>query len=554
MYLVTYGGEFLHDPLSDDRRVSGGTLSGDANGAPTLSLTVPPSNPLRGKVAKRDLANPIEARFDGQLLFRGFAEETRELMDGSVEVDCKGDLSLLSDTVVRPYTTDPAGEGYIGGAGYAALFRWLVGRHNALSGASGGPDESFSIRYPQGSGTSLEAECAKLDERGGGQASSTSKPTTLDEITDKILDPIGAHLDLWHDGEERCLALYADLPESLVNGQAIELGANMTDLTVEDSSLDVRTAVVPEGGTDADGNAITLSSLPDGPVSGGFYKSGDAVYSAEAVALYGYREEAWSASDAADANALLAAAIVRLQDSMAPAQSVKVGAMDLVFNGGSPRHLLPGQQVSVISTAHGLDLDLVVASCDIDFDSPGDTTYELGTASTRITKTYGSIIKDVSGAQSGSSDADRKAQAAQAQAAQARAAAEAATAVEVDVQGPSSEEGSMGDSGEEGAGPPTASDDAGAGGGAEVFEPAPGVRVVSARMARTGSVCQVALELEIEDTVQAGGALGRLAHHPAVETTMQGIDATAGTDGAVTARSAIEAGEVAASAAYVKGD
>lgn len=537
MYLVTYGGEFLHDPLSDDRRVSGGTLSGDANGAPTLSLTVPPSNPLRGKVAKRDLANPIEARFDSQLLFRGFAEETRELMDGSVEVDCKGDLSLLSDTVVRPYTTDPAGEGYIGGAGYAALFSWLVGRHNALTEAAGRPDAAFSVRYPEGSGTDLAAEGAKLDERGGGSSSSTSKPTTLDEITDKILDPLGAHLDLWYDGDERCLALYADLPESLVNGQTIEFGTSMTDLSIDDSSLDARTAVVPEGGTDADGNAVTLASLPDGPVSEGFVKSGDAVYSVEAVARYGYREEAWSDSDAADANALLAAAIVHLQASMAPAQSVRVGAMDMAFSGGGWRHLLPGQQVSVISTAHGLGLDLVVASCDIDFDSPGDTTYELGTASTRITKTYGSIIKDVSGAQSGSSDADRKAQAAQAAASQAKVAAEAATAVSVTEQAPSN------------AIVPAVDAE-----GAAVFDPTPGVEVVSARMARTGSVCQVALELSLAEAVPAGGELGRLAHPPAVETAFQGIDASAGADGAVTARSAIEAGEVAASAAYVKGD
>ena len=57
MYLIRYGGEFLHDPLSDDRRVSGGTLSGDADDVPELSFTVPPSNPLLGSIAKRDLAN-----------------------------------------------------------------------------------------------------------------------------------------------------------------------------------------------------------------------------------------------------------------------------------------------------------------------------------------------------------------------------------------------------------------------------------------------------------------------------------------------------------------
>lgn len=541
MYLVTYGGEFLHDPLSDDRRVSGGTLSGDANGAPTLSLTVPPSNPLCGKVSKRDLARPIEARFDGQLLFRGFAEETRELMDGSVEVDCKGDLSLLSDTVVRPYTTDPAGEGYIGGAGYAALLSWLVGRHNALTEAAARTDAAFEIRYPEGSGTDLAAEGAKLDERGGGQASSTSKPTTLDEITDKILDPLGAHLDLWYDGDDRCLALYADLPESLVNGQTIEFGTSMTDLSIDDSSLDARTAVVPEGGTDADGNAVTLASLPDGSVSEGFVKSGDAVYSVEAVARYGYREEAWSDSDAADASALLAAAIVHLQASMAPAQSVRAGAMDMAFSGGGWRHLLPGQRVKVQSAPHGIDLDLVVASCEIDFDSPGDTTYELGTASTRITKTYGSIMKDVAAAGSAGDDADRKASAAKSaanaaaeDAALASAKADGATAVTVQVQGGSSAQANA------------------LAGGEALFALSEGIEVVEAAMASTGSMRQFSMSFTASSAVGPGGRIGTLSERPAMRSMLLGMEGRLDVDGSIIAIEGLSEGGHELSVVFVK--
>ena len=405
MYLVYYGDEFIHDPYSNDRRAHGGKLTGDVNSFLTFEITIPPTHPLRGSMSKRDYSHPVVVTFDDQLLFRGYVEDTQEQMNTELRVTCKGDLAKLADSLVRPYTTKSddtqGGKTYIGGSGFAYLFQWYVSQHNSRvvyrgsDGKQHGTEKQFQIRYPEGSGTTLAAEGAKLDKRGDPYRSSSSKPTTLGEIQSQILDPLGAYLQLWYDGGDACLALYADLPDTLRNDQVVEFGINMTDYTFEDSCTDTYTAIRAEGGTDSGGSQVLLSSLADGPRSSDFYKAGDVVYHVPSVETYGYREYAWSDPTSEDAETLLARAMVQLQTIMVSTQSIDVAAMDMVFSGEGYRHLLPGQSVVTQSAVHGVNLELVVSSCDVDLDSPGSTRYTMGSIGSRITKSWSDIIRDM---------------------------------------------------------------------------------------------------------------------------------------------------------------
>lgn len=518
MYLVYYGDQFLHDAYSDDRRAHDGKLSGDVNDYLTFELTIPPTHPMRDAISKRDYANPVVVTFDDQELFRGYVEDTQETLNLELKITCKGDLAMLADTVVRPYTTDPndtqGGKTYVGGQGFAALFRWYVSQHNAhvvYRGADGqqhGTEKQFQIRYPSGSGTSLDAECAVLDQRGDTYRSSSSKPTTLGEIQTQILDSLGAYLQLWYDGDTKCLALYADAPESLRNNQVIEFGTNMTDYTFEDSCVDTYTAIRAEGGNDADGNQVTLAGVADGVKSGSFYKSGDVVYHMASCATYGYREYAWSDSTATDANTLLARALLQLQRIMASAQSIEVSAMDMVFVNSEYRHLLPGQLATTQSAVHGVNLELLVASCDIDFDSPGSTKYTMGSSATRISKSWSDIIKDIEVSTDLAQQAGQQAGSAGQAAAAAQQAAQQATAVSLRSQG--------------GASPALLSAGPAPGTGDFVIEPAEGVSVALATIAATGSVRQLYLDFSVSDVVQSGTEIGTLQEVPAIETQLAG--------------------------------
>lgn len=504
MYLVYVGDQFIHDAYSDDRKVHDGKLSGDVNTFLTLEFTVPPTNPMAKSLTKRDYAHPVTATFDGQRLFRGYIETTEEQLDTEIKVTCKGDLAMLNDSIVRPYTTqqgDTSGGMQYIGQGYATLFRWFIGQHNAnvvYRGADGqehGTEKQFQIRYPSGSNTSLAKECAILDKRSGERPYSQSKPTTLGEIQSKITKALGAYLQLWYDGDVKCLALYADVPEVLKNDQVIQFGRNMTDYMFEDSCVDTYTAIRAQGGNDANSNPVTLNGIADGVKSSAYYKRGDVVYHMANAEKYGYREYAWSNSDITDANALLGNAIVQLQKIMTPAQSIDVSAMDMVFVNGEYKHLLPGQLVTMQSYAHNIDVELLVSSCGIDFDSPSSTKYTMGSQASRITKTYGSIIEEITAATDTASGADAIATVAQ-------QTAVAATAVSVKSQGQN--------------GISLLANDI-----EDFFTPAEGI-MATGSLVSTGSIRQLSLVITSSSVIQSGKEIGTLQDIPAIETQLAG--------------------------------
>lgn len=537
MYLVYYGDQFIHDVYSDNRRVHDGKLSGDVNDYLTLEFIVPPTNPIAKSIKKRDYTHPVVATFDDQVLFRGYVEDTQEQLNTEVKVSCKGDLAMLADSLVRPYTTrqgDTSGGKVYIGHGFATLFTWFINQHNAhvvYTGADGqqhGVEKRFQIKYPSGSGTSLAQECAILDKRGSSDISSQSNPSTLGEIRDKILKALGAYMQLWYDGDTKCLALYADVPESLKNNQVIQFGRNMTDYLYEDSCLDTYTAIRATGGNDANGNIITLAGIANGVKSTNFYKHGDVVYHMANAEKYGYREYAWSNSDITDANTLLARAIVQLQTMMVSTQSIDVSAMDMVFVNSEYKHLLPGQVVPVQSAIHNLNVNLLVSACDIDFDSPGSTKYTMGSPSTRITKTYGSIMEEITTNMDKVDNAVMTASTAQ-------QTAQQATAVSVKSQGQNSISLLVNDT-------------------ENFFTPAEDITATGS-LASTGSVRQLSLAITPLAVIQSGGEIGTLQEVPAIEMPLAGdlmghIDA----DGTIVVDQDLEASsEYAVSAVFVIG-
>nr|DAG31087.1 MAG TPA: endopeptidase tail [Caudoviricetes sp.] len=529
MYLVYVGDQFIHDAYSDDRKVHDGKLSGDVNTFLTLEFTVPPTNPMAKSLTKRDYAHPVTATFDGQRLFRGYIETTEEQLDTEVKVTCKGDLAMLNDSIVRPYTTQQGdtngGMQYIG-QGYETLFKWFIGQHNAnvvyrgTDGQEHGTEKRFQIKYPSGSNTSLAKECAILDKRSGERPYSQSKPTTLGEIQSKITKALGAYLQLWYDGDVKCLALYANVPEVLKNDQVIQFGRNMTDYMFEDSCVDTYTAIRAQGGNDANSNPVTLKGIADGVKSSAYYKRGDVVYHMANAEKYGYREYAWSNSDITDANTLLGNAIVQLQKIMTPAQSIDVSAMDMVFVSGKYKHLLPGQLVTVQSYAHDIDVELLVSSCNIDFDSPDSTKYTMGSSASRITKTYGSIMEEITANMDKVDNAVMTASTAQ-------QTAQQMTAVTIRSQGAVS---------------PVSLASLDTDAENTVIMPADGISISHAVIAATASMRQLYIKFSVADVIQSNIKLGTIQDMPAAPATLIGLTGYVNTDGTVIVEQGLKPG------------
>lgn len=404
MWYLYYGDELVHDALSDTDKATNVKLSGEVNEFSTLNFTLPASNRFYHSISLRDFDKPITLTFNDDIMFRGYVEQRTENINLTETYACKSDIAMLNDVILPPYTTSNVDNDhtleYIGGNSFAALFRWYIDTYNArVTRTAPRSARTFKIAYPPNSSTDLAAEGAKLDAMGDNYRSSKNKPTVFNEIKAKICDALGAYVFVWYDGTQKCIALFADVPESFANGQIIKFGENMTAFEFKEESANIYTAIRPEGAYDSNNVPITLRSIKDGNY-GGYYKRDDCLYDAVAVDKYGYKELAVSDSAVKNANTLLQLAISKLTQVSFTRQTMRVDAVDLAYVNDTYAPMNIGQSIAVQSEAHGIDTILMVMAIAIDLDSPKSTKYTFGSRARKLSRTYGTIMSDISTNQS----------------------------------------------------------------------------------------------------------------------------------------------------------
>ena len=209
--------------------------------------------------------------------------------------------------------------------------------------------------------------------------------------------------------------------------------------------------------------------------------------------------------------------------------------MDMVFVNGEYKHLLPGQLVPVQSYAHNVDIELLVSSCDIDFDSPSSTKYTMGSPASKITKTYGSIMEEITVATDTANGAVVTASGAEAIATVAQQATVAATAVSVKSQGQDGISLLANDT-------------------EDFFTPVEGITATGS-LVSTGSVRQLSLVITSSDVIQSGKEIGTIKDMPAINTSLSGdIIGHINVDGAIVVDQDMKAfSEYAVNAVFVIG-
>lgn len=380
-YTLLYGDGILFDPYTDST-VTEAKLTAKSNNPDYLDFEMPVTHALYDKVRER--GELVTLMWDETVLFVGEVEGIDTDFYGTKSVSCVGGLSWLKDTVVRPYSTVATEEGLDAPATVDGLFAWYIDQHNSHARDT---RRTFSVGKNQG---------AALDKNNYIYRSSSQKPTTWDEIEDKILNTLGGYVTV--DYDPLTINLWADIHEQ--NAQVIDLGVNLTDLDFASDTADLYTAIRPEGGKpDGADAAVDVSGLSDGAVKGfdGIYKSGDVVYCPAAVEKYGYRETAWTGSDCLTASGLLEAAARHLNAVVQPSTTVTVRAVDLALVSEKYEHLKVGHAVRVRSAFHAIDEYLVVTSAEIDLQDPGNTEYVLGTGINTATGIQSAFVSQLTG-------------------------------------------------------------------------------------------------------------------------------------------------------------
>ena len=232
MYFVKYGTEYLHDPNTRDTELFELSFESKENSCGFCDFTIQPNHPMYSKIKERDIINPITVYDDDTLLFAGFIYELGKEFYLSGQVKCKGDLSFLNETIVRPYSTHTRGYGNVVSDTVGGYFEWLIQQHNDQVN----PNKQFVVGINQG---------ASLDSNNYIFRESDAYPTTYDEINEKIINDLGGYLRVRYENNVRYIDLLYEWTDK--NAQILDFGVNLLDYSQTDDAANVATYIVPLG-------------------------------------------------------------------------------------------------------------------------------------------------------------------------------------------------------------------------------------------------------------------------------------------------------------------
>lgn len=376
-YQVFVDAQLLWDPYDDNDVVSSASISQAVNAAAYLDMEITSSN-----VPINEGSSSVEVRWEGKTLFYGRVTDVSQGIDGSWQVSAVSNIDRLNDVLVRPHSTS----GSVGEQVPSTLsgyFNWLVEQYNER--AVGG----YRINVRTNQGDELHEGALSVSEDGW--------PTVAAAIQDGVLS-YGGYLDFIPYSGGADIDFYADIHDA--NLQIVDLGENITDITVKRSSEGQRTALVPYG-SDDDGNNYDLTSATSADLqlvrNAGYSVLGDAIYDPEYVAEYGYREERHEFPGVTSVAELLREAVPYLRTMVAPRLTVECRAVDMALYREGYEHLRVGQAVRVRSEPHGVDEYLAVQDTDLDLMDPSQTTYTLGVSYDTLTGQQSAYLAQLNG-------------------------------------------------------------------------------------------------------------------------------------------------------------
>ena len=326
-YQIKCDGLVLYDPRDDELIVDSPKVNLEVNTIGEGSFTIYENHPYYGDLKK--LKSVFEVSDEIGVIFRGRMTNNSYDFHNSKFVDLEGAMGYFNDSIVRPYAFPDDWEndsGYIAAANsgnvIAFFLNWLIEQHNEQV-------QEFQ-RFKLGNVT-------VTDPNNYLSRSDSNYPKTWDVLKSKLFNSaLGGYRCIRYEADGNYIDYLADF--ELTNTQEIVFGENLLDLKSDSDATETYSAVIPIGAkveTDSGEKVLTIADLPDGLISGDYYKKGDAIYSRSAVEAYGWVCAPVSATtwdDVTDAANLRTKGMEWLaNDGVMLSESVEVKAVDQHF-------------------------------------------------------------------------------------------------------------------------------------------------------------------------------------------------------------------------------
>ena len=365
MYQILLDGSLpLYDPRDPSLTIRDPSCYLAVGDAGRLDFTIDPDHPYIDQIA---LMRRVVLNADGRTIYRGRIRRAVKAFDLPITVETEGLLACLNDSIIPPYNFPAEWEehedaeylaAYESGNVIKFFLGWLLDQHNSQVG----PDQQIQL-----------GEVTVTDPNNYLYRASESRMTTMEAVKKKLLEGLGGYPLVDYSQPVPVLHYYADLP--LTNVQSVEYGENLLDLTTETDATETYTAILPVGK-----EGLTISALPDGELTPGYFKSGEIIYSQVAEdAQNGQRItrlEEWQ--DVTQAEHLQTKALTKLStEGVKAARTITVKAIDLGGTGDVSRFVV-GRYVQLTSRPHGYNVAYPLTELSPDILNPGNTEITLG--------------------------------------------------------------------------------------------------------------------------------------------------------------------------------
>ena len=369
MYFIKYGEKYIHDPRTNTI-LSEAVLDTEINKSDILTFSITSTHNLYNIIKERDRDNLVSVLWDDEILFRGEITTIESNFYLTKSVTCRGELSYLNDSIVRPYSTLEGEVSRTAPSTVDGYFEFLIREHNSQVEES----KRFKIGRNEG---------ALLDPNNYIYRSDITYPYVGETIKDKIINSIGGYLKLDYNKDgTRTISLLKEVEE--VNSQLIDFGVNLLDFVKNDETASTISFIIPLGATINDENEdtideyLTITDEPDGELEYGYVKYGDMIYSLNTVSKFGFIGKTERFDDITVASNLVKAGLAALKEYDNPITTIEIKAIDLSIIKPDYKQIQVGQYIHARSKPHNFDSYMLCSKISYDIIQPDNNVFTLG--------------------------------------------------------------------------------------------------------------------------------------------------------------------------------
>ena len=343
--------------------LSAARLDLQAGSSGSFTFVIPPSNPYYGTFDK--LVDYVDVYRDSQLIFSGRVYSIRQRLDTQYEIECEGLLSVLVDSIFRPYTYDGT---------LHNLVQAIITSHNSQVESR----KQITIQRLGIADTDVYRDYQNYE-------------TSISRLKD-LFDSFGGYPYITKTSNGLKFYWLDHMEEGC--DQKVELKSNLLDINVEDTSDGICTVLIPIGGQDENGLPITIASVNDGKD----YLTAGSAY----IDTYGYVTKVQEWPDVNTPSILKTKGQAFLEASLLSRITINVSALDLADAGYSVESFYVGEVITVSSPPHGIqNVAFDCQSQTLDLLNPANNQLSLGAVQTGYVKNnrsndYESLLNKIS--------------------------------------------------------------------------------------------------------------------------------------------------------------